>query len=118
MVANSPNHPTPPPPRRRTFVGAVDVQADGYLIALQAEKLEQEARVLLDKAARLRRSLQAVIRLELQGDGLVVITGWRGERIDSFYRPMPLSEALTQISSLAEELREPDSPSSPDAGAR
>lgn len=46
------------------------------------------------------------ITLELRADGLVIVSGWSSGRRDSVYRPMPLSEAIGEISSLAQELQQ------------
>lgn len=68
--------------------------------------------------AVLRRPIRPSIVLELREDGLVLISGWADGRRDSAYRPMPLSEALGEISALAQELQQQPLLSSSDAHAR
>lgn len=60
---------------------------------------------------------QPSIVLELREDGLVLISGWVGGRRDSAYRPMPLNEALGELSALAQELQQQPHLSSSDAHA-
>ncbi|WEW97722.1 hypothetical protein P3T65_26415 [Pseudomonas nitroreducens] len=98
-------------------VAGVDVQATAELAHLHAYKLEQDARLLLGKAAELRRSARVAIHLEFQEDGLVVVSGWAGGRRDSSYAPRPLDAAVQVISHLAQELREQVPHPHPDKGA-
>lgn len=80
------------------------------LNAEMLEKMEKEAQATLSAIHRIQRFSQPAIRFEVRENGLVVVSGWRPERPehpDSFYRPMPLEEALGVLSDLARELLSP-----------
>ena len=70
------------------------------------------------QVAELHRAIQPSIVLELRDDGLVAISGWAGGRRDSAYRPMPLNEALGELSALALELQQQPHLSSSDTHVR
>lgn len=95
-----------------------DLSVDLGMNLLLADDLERNAQIMLQQATDLRRAIRPSIVLELREDGLVVISGWMGGRHDSTYRPMPLDEAIGEISSLAQELQQQPHLSSSDEHAR
>lgn len=91
--------------------------ADRHSMLQLAERLEREAGDLRDRAATIRRSFLAVIRIELVEDEHVRITAWEDDHLDSAYPPMPLDKALVELSALVQELRSQLARSSPDKHA-
>jgi hypothetical protein len=93
-------------------VAGVDVQKDAIAMRiLKAEELEAHASLLQEEARAIRRRMKAEIMIELldlEEGGMVSLRARKDGRFDCAYRPMPLQEAISLISGLARELREPE----------
>ena len=100
------------------LIGGIDVQAKSIALSIiRAERLEKAARDMLEEASEIRRASNPVIRLELKDDGRITIQAWKADRLDSIYPPQTLESVLREITVVVQELRQPDSPSSPDKHA-